>query len=106
MAQIPVTFTSDGPTDYVKTLIRKRITEAGQPQFYSLVPVTFDGGKRTIEKQVRLFELDNGDGTGLGTAVTVGGVEYAVTMDLAKAVVKALHQLALAKVTADDLRNA
>jgi hypothetical protein len=105
MAQIPVTFTSDGPTAYVKTLIRKRVTEAGQAQFYGLVPVTFDGGKRSVEKEVRLFELDNGDGAGLGTAVTVGGIEHTITMDLAKAVVRALHQLALAKVTADDLRN-
>jgi hypothetical protein len=70
------------------------------------VPVTFDGGKRAVEKEVRLFELDNGDGPGLGTAVMIGGVEHVVTMEWAKAVQKALHQLALAKVTADDLRNA
>lgn len=104
MADIPVTFTSDPPMAFVQSTITKREVEGSGIQWLVRVPVRFDGN-RAVNKEVRLFQIENGDGAGLGTTVTVGGVDYTITMDLVKAVHKAAHQIALGLVTAADLKG-
>lgn len=111
MANINKTYVSDPPLDYVKTVLTRRTAEEtpadGQTpatyktEFFGLVPVRFNGNQ-AVSKEVRFFELNNGDGDGLGTTVTISGVDIVVTLDTVKAVAKALHKLALAKVTSED----
>ena len=71
-------------SDAAQSGVRVELGKDGAGEFYAIISVSFDGGKRNVSKRVLFSELNPAqEGSGI-------------------AFYNALHALALAKVAADD----